>query len=477
MRFKMTFVSIAFAVQKSFPEMNNRRSFRRKYLYKLLKKIGVRNMGFMTGEEFSSGVDFACKLDQDDYLSSYRQEFYHPRDTIYLDGNSLGLFSHRAEKKLLQALKEWQELAIAGWTKAEPPWFWYGEKLGELTAPLLGAKTRETIVTGSTTLNIHQLIATLYQPETIGHEILIDELNFPSDHYAVKSELKLLGGDPDKDLIVVKSVDGVTIAEEDIIEKFSQKVGLALLPSVQYQSGQLLDIERLTEAAHRHNIIIGFDLAHSIGAVPHQLSDLGVDFAVWCNYKYLNAGPGAVGGLYLNNKHLGREPALAGWWGHDKSTQFEMKKDFRSADTAGALQIGTIPVLSSAPLFGSLEMINEIGIEKVRERSLKLTGYLLYLIEKRLSGLKIDFSVNTPLEPERRGGHIALRPHREAYKINEALKDRGIIGDFREPDTIRLAPSPLYTSFQDIWKSVDELREIVINDKYQEFSSSRSEVT
>ena len=427
--------------------------------------------------QFQADESFAYNLDKEDPHSDYRKEFYIPEETVYLNGNSLGLLSERAEKRLQRALDEWKKLGIKGWTEADPPWFWYGEKLGELTAPLVGVEPEETVITNSTTVNLHHLIATFYKPEEKGRKIIADELNFPSDLYAVKSQIALAGGDPEEDLIMIESRDGRTIDEEDITAAFSEEVGMVVLPVVQFRSGQLLDMEKITARARRHDIVVGFDLAHSIGALPHRLSELEVDFAVWCNYKYLSAGPGAVGGLYVNKKYHEKEPALAGWWGHDKETQFDMDKEFTSADTAGAWQIGTIPVLSAAPLFGTLDLINELGIENIRKRSLRLTSYLLYLIEEKLDDLNIGFSTTTPYRAERRGGHIALKPEREAFRINEALKARGIIGDFREPGIIRLTPSPLYTSFHEVWQTANVLEEIVEDKEYENFSHNRDAVT
>lgn len=427
--------------------------------------------------DFEVSEDAAKRLDKNDKLGKYRDEFHLPEDTIYFNGNSLGLLSKRSEENLQKALEQWKELGIKGWTKAEPPWFWYGEKLGKLSAPLVGAKPEETVVTNSTTVNLHNLVATFYQPQEKGKKIIVDELNFPSDLYAVKSQIELARGNPKEDMIMIESRDGKTIAEEDVIAEFSQNVGMVVLPVVQFLSGQLMDMKKITEAAKDYDIVVGFDLAHSIGALPHSLSELGVDFAVWCNYKYLSAGPGAVGGLYVNEKHHDKEPALAGWWGHEKETQFEMNTEFTSASSAGAWQIGTIPVLSAAPLFGTLKIVNKIGIEKVRERSLRLTSYFLYLMGEKLVGLDIDFSVITPQKKERRGGHIAVKPSREGYRINEALKERGIVGDFREPDIIRLTPSPLYTSFHEVWRTVAVMKEIVENKDYEKFSRERDAVT
>ena len=424
---------------------------------------------------YRSDLNFARDLDKDNEMIAYKEEFYQDDNRIYLVGNSLGLLSKSAEKEIMQTLDEWREHGVEGWTKGEPAWFWYGEKLGDMTAPLIGAEPEETIVTGSTTLNIHQLLASFYRPEGRRKKILVDELNFPSDIYAVKSQLAQHGNE--SELVVVESQDGRTLEEEDIIAAFNDEIAIALLPTVLYQSGQLLDVERLTEAAHEHGILIGFDLAHSVGILPHDLSGAGVDFALWCNYKYLNAGPGAVGGLYVNKKHFDREPGLAGWWGHDKETQFEMSHEFTPAEDAGAMQISTLPILSSAPLFSSLDMINEIGIEKVREESLKRTSYLAYLMAEKLDTETVNYSIVTPEDDSRRGGHIAVKFEREAYRISKALKEAGVIVDFREPDTIRFAPSPLYISFEDLYNAVEILADIINQERFEEVTKERGSVT
>ena len=424
---------------------------------------------------YRSDLNFARDLDKDNEMIAYKEEFYQDDNRIYLVGNSLGLLSKSAEKEIMQTLDEWREHGVEGWTKGEPAWFWYGEKLGDMTAPLIGAEPEETIVTGSTTLNIHQLLASFYRPEGRRKKILVDELNFPSDIYAVKSQLAQHGNE--SELVVVESQDGRTLEEEDIIAAFNDEIAIALLPTVLYQSGQLLDVERLTEAAHEHGILIGFDLAHSVGILPHDLSGAGVDFALWCNYKYLNAGPGAVGGLYVNKKHFDREPGLAGWWGHDKETQFEMSHEFTPAEDAGAMQISTLPILSSAPLFSSLDMINEIGIEKVREESLNRTSYLAYLMAEKLDTETVNYSIVTPEDDSRRGGHIAVKFEREAYRISKALKEAGVIVDFREPDTIRFAPSPLYISFEDLYNAVEILADIINQERFEEVTKERGSVT
>ncbi|XZF76455.1 kynureninase [Bacillus sp. AL-1R] len=419
---------------------------------------------------FQPTKEFAEFLDQKDTLSKYRSEFYLQPNTIYLDGNSLGLLSKRAEQSLLDLLDSWKTLAIDGWMQGDHPWYYFAEKLGALSAPLVGAKENEVIVTGSTTTNLHQLIASFYHPNGQKTKILADELNFPSDIYAIQSQLKLKGFDPETHLIQVKSRDGRTIREEDIIGAMTDEIALIILPTVLYRSGQLLDIERLTKAAHERGIIIGFDGCHSVGAIPHQFHEWDVDFAYWCNYKYLNSGPGGVGSLFVHEKHFGTMPGLAGWFGSNKEKQFDMKHEFVPSDTAGAYQIGTPHILSMAPLVGSLEMYKEATIEKIREKSLHSTAYLMNLINEELS--EFDFTIGNPLEDTKRGGHVCLE-HDDAARICKALKLNGIVPDFRAPNVIRLAPIAFYTSYVDVWNSVQILKKIMVEKQYEQFKNER----
>ncbi|MFE8702859.1 kynureninase [Cytobacillus sp. FJAT-54145] len=419
---------------------------------------------------FETTREFAESLDQKDELKAYREEFYLNPETIYLDGNSLGLLSRRAERSLNEIIHSWKDLAIDGWTSGENPWFYLSERLGELSAELVGAKKHEVIVTATTTTNLHQLVATFYKPSGNRTKILADELNFPSDIYALQSQIKLKGLDPKEHLVQVKSKDGRSIDEVDIIEAMTEEIALIVLPTVLYRSGQLLDIERLTKEAHKRGILIGFDGCHSVGAIPHYFSDWGVDFAYWCTYKYLNSGPGGVGSLYVNQRHFNHVPGLTGWFGSNKEKQFDMEHEFVPADHAGAYQIGTPHILSSAPLIGSLEMFSEIGIKRIREKSLLGTKYLMHLVEEELSGF--NFTIGNPLDEERRGGHVSLE-HHEAARICKALKEHGVIPDFRAPNVIRLAPVALYTSFVDIWNSVQIIKKIMQEKRYEKFENKR----
>jgi kynureninase len=421
-------------------------------------------------ESFNTSDEFARQLDQVDELAGFKSEFYTKEDHYYMDGNSLGLLSKRAEQTLLTSLEDWKEHGIDGWMNGKQPWFYLSEEFGAKTAPLIGAKAEEVVVTGSITVNLHQLIATFYKPRGNRTKILADELTFPSDIYAIQSQLKLHGYNPKEHLIQVKSDNGRSLSEKAIVEQMTDEVALILLPSVLYRSGQLLDIEYLAKEAHKRRILIGFDLAHSIGALPHSLHDWGVDFAVWCNYKYLNSGPGGVGGLFLHEKHFGAAPGLAGWFGSKKDKQFDMEHELDHENTAGAFQIGTPHILSSAPLLGSLDIFHEAGIERIRAKSLKLTRYMMNLIESELSGL--GFEVTNPTENHRRGGHVCLE-HREAARICKSLKENHVTPDFRAPNVIRLAPIALYTSYHDVWKVIQILKKIMKDEAYKKFENKR----
>ncbi|MFC4437011.1 MULTISPECIES: kynureninase [Natrialbaceae] len=408
----------------------------------------------------------ARERDAADPIEPFADRFDVPG--LYMDGNSLGPISEGAERTLERVREEWRERAIGGWTDGDPPWFEYAETLGDRLAPLVGAEGSEVSVANSTTVNIHALIDTFLEDGTV----VVNELDFPTDHYAIRAQLRRRGLDPDDHLVVVESRDGRTIEEDDVVDALSDDVDVLFMPSVLYRSGQLLDLERLTSAAHDHGALAGFDLAHSVGVVDHALESVGVDFAVWCHYKYCNAGPGAPAGLYVDERHFDRRPALPGWWGHEKETQFELRSTYTPAPDAGAYQIGTPPVLAMAPLEGALETIEAAGIESIREKSLELTEYLVALADERLP----ECTVGTPREPDRRGGHVALE-HPEAYGVSRALKERDVVVDFRAPNAIRVCPSPLYTSFEDVYRVVEEFVGVLEERAYEGIEPEDADVT
>jgi len=426
---------------------------------------------------YKTSREFAIELDKKDSLNVFRERFYLLPAKIYMDGNSLGLLSRDAEKSLLKLLDQWKKLGIDGWLQAETPWFYYAEKLGAQMANLVGAKPEEVIITSSTTVNLHSLVGTFYQPVGKKRKILADELNFPSDIYALSSQIKLKGLNPKENLVLVRSRDGRFLREEDIVEMMSEEIALILLPSVLYRSGQLLDMEYLSNEAIKRRIMIGFDCSHSAGAMPHYFDQWGIDFAFWCHYKYMNNGPGGVAGLYINEKHLKSQAALTGWWGYRKDKQFDMSLTFEKAKTAGGWQIGTPHLLSMAPLEGSLKIFQEAGINNVREKSLQLTGYMIDLLDRKgLTKKPYNYQIGSPVEEKRRGGHVAVE-HPEAARINKALKDRGIIPDFRYPNIIRFAPVALYNTFEDVWQVVQALQDIIDHVEYKNYDEIRESVT
>jgi kynureninase len=427
--------------------------------------------------EFNTSEQTARRLDAQDPLARFRNRFYIPRNITYMDGNSLGLLCRDAEKSLKRVTKEWKTLGIKGWMDAEAPWFHFAEKTGAAAAPLVGADASEVIMSTSTTVNIHALISSFYTPEGKRTKILSDALDFPSDIYAMKAQIKLKGGDPRENLILVPGKDVYVLDEADIVRQMTPETALIFLSSVLYRSGQLLDMSALTREAHARNIPIGFDCSHSAGVIPHRFDDWNIDFAVFCSYKYLNGGPGSPAFLYLNRRHFNREPVLAGWFGSRKQTQFDMSPDFNPEPSAGGWQISTPSILSAAPLEGSLKLIQEAGINAIRKKSVKLTRYMIFLLDALLSRPPYHFKTATPRKPEKRGGHIALIHPRESLRISQALKDRGVIPDFRPPDIIRLAPSPLYTSFYEVWLTFHHIRAVMDNREFERYSTGRNAVS
>jgi len=420
----------------------------------------------------------ALRRDCDDELAPFRERFYRPQaGPIYLDGNSLGLLSRDAEVAVLTALDDWKRQAIGGWLEASPPWFYLAEQVSAALAPLLGAAPDQVAVTGSTTVNLHQLVATFYRPAGARRRILATALDFPSDLYALRSQIALRGGDPQADLVLVPSLDGRTIDEEAIIAALRDpRVALAVLPSVLYRSGQLLDLRRIAAAATASEVTLGLDCAHSAGIVHHHLDEWGVDFAVWCTYKYLNGGPGSTAALYVNRRHFGTAPGLAGWWGSLKERQFDMAADYQGAEGAGAWQIGTPPILSTAPLLGALRLHHEAGLDRLRAKSLAQTSCLRHMLEAGgLTSAPYNYAVGTPREDHRRGGHLAVE-HPLAAPICKALKARGVVPDFRPPNVIRLAPVPLYTSYHDLWQAADHLRRILDEGEHKRYTAERDVV-
>jgi kynureninase len=427
-------------------------------------------------DRFDTSEKCATGLDRRDPLAAFRERFFIPPGAVYMDGNSLGLLSKEAEARLTRTIEEWRSLGIRGWLEAKPPWFHLAEELGAMAAPLVGAAPEEVVATGTTTLNIHSLVSTLYRPSGKRVKIIASSLDFPTDLYAVRSQIALRGIDPREALLLVPRDGGSLVDEDEAVELMRDDVALVCLPSVFYRSGQLLDMRRLAAKARERGIMIGFDCSHSVGAVKHELDAWGVDFAVWCGYKYLNGGPGSPAFLYLNRRHFDREPGLAGWFGYVKDKQFDLCVEFEHARGAGGWQISSPGIIASSVLLGSIAVTLEAGIDAIREKSLALTSYLMFLVDAMLSAGPYRYSIATPREAERRGGHVAVA-HDEALRICEALKARGVVPDFRPPSIIRIAPVALYNTFHEVWEVAHALKGIVDGREHERFPKTRRAIS
>jgi kynureninase len=375
-----------------------------------------------------------------------REAFLLPTG-IYLDGNSLGPASLAAHAALERRFRQWQHRAVEGWEE----WFGLAERLAPALGRLVGAHPDEVVPTGGITVNLHALLAGFYRPEGRRRTIVALAREFPSDLYALRSWTERMGGE----LRLVGGPDEV-VDEAEVEAALDETVALAWLPVVGYRSGQRFDVARLTRAAHAVGTLAGWDAAHSVGALPHAFHDDGVDLAVWCSYKYLNAGPGAPGGLFVHRRHHDRAPGLPGWWGHAKDSQFAMRPDFTAAEGAGGWQIGTPSILALAGLEGALALFEEVGIEEVRARSLELTERLMTALDRSVP----ELAIVTPRTPRRRGGHVAVR-HPDAARLSRALRARGVVPDHRPPDLLRLAPVAFYTLDAEIDRVVEVLRELL----------------
>jgi kynureninase len=425
--------------------------------------------GSISTDAFQPDRAYAETLDAADPLRQYRERFAFPRapdghPVIYLCGNSLGLMPEGAVELVNQELADWQRFAVEAHFRAATPWFSYHEALREPGARVVGATPREVVMMNSLTVNLHLLMASFYRPEGTRDKILVEDDVFPSDRYAVASHLVWHGRDPEAAMLLAKPPPGqAAVDEDDLLETLDARgheIALVLLGGVNYFTGQRFDLARITEAAKAKGCVVGFDLAHAAGNVPVQLHDWNVDFAAWCSYKYLNGGPGAVGGCFVHERH-GRNPdlpRLAGWWGNDPATRFRMHENLEFVPQEGAdgWQVSNPSVLSMAPLRVSLAMFDEVGMDALRAKSIRLTGYL----ERLLATLSTDrLRVITPADPESRGCQLSLQIRHDAEGLFRALSDRHVVVDFREPDVIRLAPAPFYNSFQDVWDCVAVLRE------------------
>ena len=419
---------------------------------------------------YQSGLDFARGMDREDPLARFRDEFHIPvtaedRQEIYLCGNSLGLQPRLVADYVSAELDEWQRLGVKGHFESEFPWLSYHEFLAENMAELVGGEPGEVVTMNSLTTNLHLMMVSFYRPTGARNKILIEDHAFPSDRYAVESQIRFHGYRPEEALLLLRPRRGEELIREedvrDILEREGESIALVMLPGVQYYSGQVFDMAETTRLAQHKGCIVGFDLAHAAGNIPLALHEWGVDFAVWCTYKYLNSGPGAVAGCFVHARHAGNSdlPRFSGWWGHDKATRFEMGPRFKPINGAEGWQLSNPPILSLAAVRASLEVFRAAGfMTPLREKSLRLTGYLEWLLREEL-GERIE--IITPVDPGERGAQLSLTVKADRYSGRDLFKHleaNGVTGDWREPDVIRVAPVPLYNSFEDCYRFVEIFR-------------------
>ena len=421
-----------------------------------------------SSEANPTDLNYALEQDQNDPLAHFRERFHLPKTDsgepfIYFCGNSLGLQPDTASQFINEELDAWRQYGVEGHFHAKRPWMPYHEFLTQYSAEIVGALEKEVVVMNSLSVNLNLLMTSFYQPHGNKKKILIEHNAFPSDRYAVQSQLKLHGNHPIDDLIILAPDDGANITTNGILDYFDRHgegIAMVLIGGVNYYTGQAFNMKAITNKAHEHNCLVGFDLAHATGNTGLKLHDWGVDFATWCGYKYLNGGPGAPSGVFIHEGHLGKTdiPRFEGWWGHDKSTRFEMPDKFIPIDTAEAWQLSNPPILAMAPLLASLEIFHEAGMENLIKKSHQLTQFLENLILTEL-GAKIE--IITPTNPNERGCQLSLRLVNLMPNIMDKLHDVGIIADWREPDVIRIAPVPLYNTFVECYEFTHRLKTII----------------
>jgi kynureninase len=416
-------------------------------------------------ELFQPTRAYAVALDHEDPLAPYRHRFHHPTTPdgtpcLYFCGNSLGLQPWTVREYIEQELHDWATLGVEGHVQATHPWLPYHELLAAPTARLVGARPQEVVVMNALTVNMHLLLVSFYRPTPERYKIVIEADAFPSDRYAIASHIRWHGYDPTEALLPLVPRPGeATLRTEDIealLEREGHTIALLWIGGVNYYTGQAFDMARITRVGQAQGCLVGFDLAHAVGNLVLHLHDWGVDCAVWCSYKYLNAGPGAVGGCFVHERHAdSRElPRLAGWWGHNKTTRFRMPPDFEPLPGAEGWQVSNPPILQLAALRASMEIFDTAGMEQLRAKSERLTGYLEYLLDyhhpRRVTSI-------TPRDPPQRGAQLSLRVARHGPAVHERLARAHVVCDWREPDVIRVAPVPLYNSFEEVYRFVEIL--------------------
>ena len=416
--------------------------------------------------EFETGIVFAEKLDTDDPLKDYRHQFHIPADQngndwLYFTGNSLGLQPKNTKKYIQQELDDWAKLGVEGHFEAKNPWMPYHEFLTNSMAKIVGAKPIEVVIMNTLTTNLHLLMVSFYQPTKTKYKIVIESDAFPSDRYAVESQLRFHGFDPAESLIEWKPRDDEELLHiEDldaILEEQGDAIALLLIGGVNYYTGQYFDLKKIADLGHSKGCMVGIDLAHGAGNILPHLHDSGVDFAAWCTYKYLNSGPGSLAGLFVHEKHAYNKdlPRFNGWWNHNPETRFNMRQLFDVMPGAEGWQLSNPPILSMAAIRASLDLFNDVGMDALREKSIKLTGYFEYLISQIVTD---RIKIITPKKPEERGCQLSIQVKNADKALHTALMEKNVITDWREPDVIRCAPVPFYNSFTDVYKMVEILK-------------------
>ena len=400
-----------------------------------------------------TSLSYALHLDQSNPLQGFRNQFYFPqfegRDAIYFCGNSLGLQSRNTEGAIKQELEDWRNLGVGGYMRAKNPWLFYQDNFREPLSRIMGCQPREITLMNTLTVNLHLMLLSFYRPTPQRYKIMMEAGAFPSDQYAIETQVKFHGLDPAQAIIEILSS----------IQENGESLALVLFGGINYYTGQLFDIKSITQTAHRAGALAGFDLAHAAANVAMELHDWQVDFAVWCSYKYLNGGPGAAGGVFVHERFATdpQFPRLAGWWGNDEKTRFNMEKGFVPKADASGWNISTAQVFNMVCLKASLELFNQAGMDQISKTSRKLTGYLEYLLGE-LSNLPFD--IITPSEPSRRGAQLSLYFPERGREIHQKMTESGIIVDYREPGVIRVAPAPLYNSFGDVHRFYEILKQM-----------------
>ena len=418
---------------------------------------------------YQNSLDFAKQLDQEDPISYLRNEFHIPRDKdgkewLYFTGNSLGLQPKITSKYIEQELDDWANFGVEGHFEAKNPWLSYHELLTDTMAKVVGAKPVEVVVMNTLTTNLHLLMVSFYQPSKTKYKIIIESDAFPSDRYAVQSQLSFHGFDPEEALIEWKPKEGKELLEledlKSILDSQGDEVALLLIGGVNYYTGQYLDIKKIAELGHAKKCMVGIDLAHGAGNIQPNLHDSSIDFAAWCTYKYLNSGPGSLSGLFVHEKHAQRKdlPRFAGWWNHNKETRFNMRQPFDVMDGAEGWQLSNPPILSMAAIKASLDIFEKVGMDALVKKSKKLTGFFEYLVNEIASD---TIKIITPTNPNERGCQLSLQVKNADKNLHKKLTENNIITDWREPDVIRCAPVPMYTSFEDVYHMVTILESLL----------------